>query len=208
MNLNNIQLKDFMCGCLLGDGFLRKQYQNATFGEGHSKKQKEYLLWKKDIIEHNLDTELKYNEYPHKIYNSITCRIDSRVHKYFTKLYNIFYQNNKKIIPIDFVEKYLNEIGLAVLYMDDGCTSWRKQYGTISMCEISTQSFTKEEVEEFQRILIKKFNIYSTISNNRGYRIRIYGENARNLIKIIKPIVYKIPCMRYKVDFNDYMNIH
>lgn len=207
MNLNNIQFKDFMCGCLLGDGFLRKQYQNATYGECHSKKQKDYLLWKKNTIEHNLDTEFKYNEYPHNIYNSVTCRIDSKTHKYFTKLYNLFYPNKKKILPMDYLDKYLDIIGLAIWFMDDGCTSWRKQYGTIKMLEIATQSFTKEEVEYLQSLLVRKFNIYTTISEHRGYRIRIYGENARNFINIIKPIVYNIPCMKYKVDFNAYMNI-
>lgn len=208
MNLNNIQLKDFMCGCLLGDGFLRKQYQNATFFAFNSNKRKEYLLWKKDTIEHNLDVELRYNEYVHRIYNNYICRIDSRTHKYFTKLYNIFYQNNKKIIPTDFVEKYFDKIGLAILYMDCGCTSWRKQYGTIKMCEILIKSFKKEDIEFLQRILIKKFNIYSTISNNNVHRLRIYGNNAINIIEIIKPIVYKVPCMRYKVEFDCYMNVN
>ena len=140
MNLNNIQLKDFMCGCLLGNSNLSKKYQNSIFYEYTPERRKEYLLWKMRTIEHNLDTEFIYKEH---IHNGTICGIQSRTHKYFTKLYDTFYQDGRKTFPFRFVNKYFDDIGLSVLYMDCGHTSWRRQYGTIKMCEIAPMSLTE-----------------------------------------------------------------
>lgn len=140
MNLNNIQLKDFMCGCLLGNSNLSKKYQNSIFYECVPERHKEYLLWKMRTIEHNLDTEFIYKEH---IHNGTICGIQSRTHKYFTKLYGTFYQDGRKIFPFGFVDRYFDDIGLSVLYMDCGHTSWRRQYETIKMCEIAPMSLTE-----------------------------------------------------------------
>ena len=199
MNLSNIELKDFMCGCLLGNGNIIKKYQNASYKESLKKNKEEYLIWKKKVIEKNLDTSFKF--YNKKYYN-----ITSTTHNYFTKMFKIFYIENKKIFPIKFINKYFNIIGLSILYMDCGKTYWRKEYGTIKMCELSIKNFSLDEILIFQKILIDKFNIYSNISFKNKFIFRFYGENAKKLIKIIFPIVSKVECMRYKIDFNYYIN--
>lgn len=203
MNLRTRDLKSFIIGSLLGDGSLTKakNKQNSSYREGHSSKQKEYLLWKKNILEKNLDIVMRYNEYPHKIYKSITCRIESNAHSYFTKLYKLFYPNHKKQLPFKFIEKYFNELSLAILIMDDGYVNWRNK--TISEITLCVSNFSDEEVLFLNQLLYSKFDLIGKISKqkNKYPIIRFYGNSARKVIQLISPYVSKIECMKYKIDF-------
>ena len=46
----NEGVKQVLLGSLLGDASLSKPTKNASYSCSHSPKQKEYLIWKKDII--------------------------------------------------------------------------------------------------------------------------------------------------------------
>ncbi|MEK6881088.1 MAG: hypothetical protein AABY22_15825, partial [Nanoarchaeota archaeon] len=50
-----------LLGSLLGDGSLRnlKKRKNTLYIENHSLKQKEYLLWKRDILDNFLKTKIR-----------------------------------------------------------------------------------------------------------------------------------------------------
>lgn len=206
MNLERTQLRDFMCGSLLGDGslYIPKGMVNAVYREGHSKKQKEYILWKRRVLERNLDVRFLYSESPHPIYDSLTCRIDSTSSLFFTKLHRTFYDaNGVKLIPKWYVERYFGKIGLAVFFMDDGSVEWRN--GRVKQCDFSTYCFEEGDVIWFCEFLHKRFGIFANPSlNKKRHRIRLYGESARILIDIIRPVVFKVPCMTYKVDYEVY----
>jgi len=204
--LNRIELKEFMIGTLLGDGALRRKNknQNATYRESHPLKQKDYLLWKQDILEKNLDIEFFGKDF-YNNHGTPCYKIDSRVHPYFTGLYDSFYPTR---IPFELLYgfKAFNEFGLAVFYMDDGCTDWKKN-GNINCCEIHIQNYSIDEAMKLQEFLKSRFNFQSKLAlvkNNRP-KLRIYGECGRHLLKMITPIVQEIPCMEYKVNFSKYI---
>lgn len=202
--LTRVELNDFLIGCILGDGNLRRKNknQNATYRESHHISQKQLLLWKKEIFEHNLDVSFKEREFLNN-HGSPCIGIESRTHVWFTKMYEKFYE--PKIIPRDMVERNFGILGLAVVYMDDGCTIWSKS-GNTSCCELCLYDYPEEDVIWFKDFLYQKFGFFSKMSLLRGVypKLRLYGQNGRDLLKGISPIVNQIECMRYKIDFKKY----
>lgn len=204
--LNRIELKEFMIGSLLGDGALRRKNsnQNATYREAHSIEQKELLIWKKNIMEKNLDIEFFCKEYLNN-HGKPCYRIDSRVHSYFTSLYDSFYPTR---IPFELLNGFqaFNEFGLAVFYMDDGCTDWKKN-GNINCCEFHVENYSIEEVIQLQDFLEKRFGLISKLGMVRKKypKLRLYGDSGRKLLEIISPIVKELPSMEYKINFNKYI---
>lgn len=106
--------------------------------------------------------------------------------------------NNK-----DYIYKYFTPLSLAVWIMDDGTN----QNGHIKLC---TDSFTLEDVEWLQYLLLNKYNIHTTLhaAKNRSkdpnlkfklgeYRIYVKAMSMPTLIKLVKP--YIIPSMKYKL---------
>jgi hypothetical protein len=190
---------------LLGDGSCDKGGGNFTAGSnfcykmGHSVKQKEYLLWKKSIIDQI--GSVKTRVYNYEKNNSIYLVTNAR--KYFTKLEKIFYLDRKKIVNKKILSK-LNSLSLAIWFMDDGYISVNNSgswYG-----ELCTDQFSFEQVTLIQKWLNNKFNLPVGIRTLRykngkvAYRIKFNKENCKKLKNIIEPFVKDIKCMHYKIN--------
>ncbi|MCZ2224540.1 MAG: hypothetical protein LC122_13025 [Chitinophagales bacterium] len=192
ISLNDNQ-KSLIVGTLLGDGSLIKN-KNRKFPYlkvSHCEKQKDYLIWKKDILGELVNSVSCYND---KRGNSIMHSFNSLSSKEFIDTYNLFYDNNKKVIREDLIN-HLNEFGIAVWFMDDGSSQK-------SSSRFSTEGFSVEENKILQKILKNKFDIETKISyysrNDKKYNYLLLNKN--NTIKlnnIIKPFV--IDCMKYKL---------
>jgi len=193
----SLEEKNIIIGTVLGDGHLVK---NKKKGEsclylGHSIKQREYIEWKHSQL--NRWIGCKTYSLKHKIGNKTyeTLNFVTRRNKKFTELRNIFYRNNKKIFPVDFVRNNINEFSLAVYYMDDGYNYLNKG------CEFCCESFSKEENEEFIKILDNNFGINCQLRTIRKKEYRIYIKKSEKMkfFNIIKK--YIIPSMSYKIKF-------
>ena len=182
-------------GTLLGDGSIignqANKQKNYRLQIGHSKKQKELVLWKYEILK---DFVIKPPSYK-KINNSWMFRTIS--HPQITEIYHLFYKDGKKILPPNIEEILKDKLSLAVWYMDDGCKSLRK--GEEEGLILNTQSFRLNEVENLSVIIENLYRIKTGIHRDHN-RFRLYVNKRQryqfsNLIKeyIIDILRYKLP---------------
>ena len=184
--------KAVIIGCVLGDGYLEENWSKTNYRLNlcHSIKQKEYVMWKANILQKWIISK----PYLHKSTKSLRIRTVS--HEWLTFIQKIFYENKLKRIPENIEDFLLNPITLAVWFMDDG--NVRKYKGSVNSFDLNTQSFTLEENERLIDALKKVYGLKTTINLNNGYhRIHVLSADRfrfRNIIEsfIIESIRYKL----------------
>lgn len=187
-------------GSLLGDGTMRigKRAVNANFKTEQGIEQKDYVFWKYEFLKPLVFTEPKlsyrYKDTGEKYEKSWWFRTIR--HPLLTNLYKVFYTGNgyktgKKIIPED-INKLLNPLVLSIWIMDDGSYSKGK-------IDISTYSFTLQEIIKLQKSLMDIFKVSSNYYKDRdkGYRMYFNATETKKVVSIIKP--YVIKSMMYKI---------
>jgi hypothetical protein len=186
--LNNFQ-REVLLGHVLGDGSLQKENRNATGRIEQSLKQKEYFLWKfnilKDLTNGRYSETERFDKRTQKYYYAINSYMPA--HPVLTDLYNITYINGKKELNEKNL-RYFSEVSLATIFMDDGNKESSGGYN------IATNCFSIKSLLEFKTMLYYRFNILSTFDvNNETY---IKKESAPVFEKLINK--YVIPTMEYK----------
>lgn len=182
--------KSMLIGSLLGDGNIT----NERFQYTHSRKQKEYAQLKLDILSNILgekpirDTKVPILYKGELIeYDAVYCQTLSN--KYLSYLYDVFYKNNKKIFPYDFLINRLDACGLAFWFMDDGSNHQ----------DICTQSFTLEEHDLMRKLFDEKFGIkINRHADGKLYSTYIPVESWDRFVSLIRPHV--IPLFDYKLN--------
>lgn len=192
--LKKLKLSDYqkqvIIGCILGDGCLSENWSKTNFRLQitQSINQKDYVFWKYSILRNLILSEPRY----YFRNQSLTIRTIS--HKELTELRNIFYIQNKKIIPAN-IAKMLSPLILAVWFMDDGNVFKTQNY--IHGYNLNTQSFTKQENQTIVNALKDNYDIECNIQKNNGYvRIFIRAQSRKKFVSLIEK--YVIPSMRYK----------
>lgn len=195
--------ENIIVGSLLGDGSLALygRSKNAYYREHCCDVQIPYRLWKCDKLQ-SLDFHLN-NNYKY-------AKLSSHSNIYFTNLYNKFYINGIKTITVDNIKLLTQPIGLACFYMDDGTlvidSIKRKNNSFYIFPRISlyTLSFSEEENIIIQNHLENTFGIKTKIKYRKDGKKAILEINKKEeiikFINIVKPYVFEIPCMRYKID--------
>jgi len=194
--------KAVIIGSLLGDGTMRigKGAKNANLKTEHGLEQKKYVEWKYRILRPFVFTKPKmsyrYKENGGKYPKSWWFRTIR--HPILTEIYRHFYlgegyRNGRKIISLN-IKNDFTPLALAVWIMDDG--SYSK-----GIINISTYSFSLQEIYYLQGCFKKKFEIEATFYKDRdkGYRMYCRKKETNKLISIIYP--YIIPSMMYKIGF-------
>lgn len=201
--MNKKDFLGFLAGCICGDGNLRKQNNSkqVSFHETHSIKQKDYLLWKINILQKKFHYDLIKGYVEYEQYNKQTkksykfCRIDTRVNSKLKTAYKIFYVNKKKLFSKAALN-LLTPLGLAVWYMDDGCCNGKMVY-------LSTYC-SENECKIIQKYFRNKWNINWCIgkhnSHGKDYYILYRGSKSEDM-NIFRSIIepYIITSMRYKI---------
>lgn len=195
--------KSLILGSLLGDGTMRvgRNAIHANFKVEHGLAQKEYVLWKYEILKPFVFTEAKisyrYNANREKYPKSWWFRTIR--HPLLTEIYQRFYtgegyRNGKKLIPQD-LDKDLDPFSFSVWIMDDGSYSKEK-------IDISTYSFSIVEIEKLKQIIRNNFAIEMNYYRDRdkGYRMYCNKTETKKLVKVIHPFI--IPSMQYKIGFH------
>jgi len=188
-------------GMVLGDSYIskfREKRANSYLSTQHSIKQLEYVTYKMNLLK-KLGFEVTKLYDVSILFKSI--RFDCRNSKLFNQLRKTLYPNNNKTIKRKWLN-YLDEIGLAIWFMDDGSLTKRGKSGYLSL---HTNSFNKEEHNIIVKYFKQVWGITPTLrSTKRKDRINSFfltfnPNETRKFIKIIKP--YICDSMLYKVDF-------
>lgn len=169
---------------MLGDGYMRCK-MNAHLQITHSINQKDYVDWMYRVLKSFILT-------PPKEYQGNGTRIGYRFFTRslpcFTEIYHQFYQNKKKVIPLDLE---LDPLMLAVWYMDDGSRCDKS-------CYFNTQQFPEQEQELLIRLLLKNFGLHARRDRDKNYyRLRLNVKESKKLVDLIRPHI--IPSMAYKI---------
>ena len=163
---NDIQ-RQVLIGTILGDGciFKGKGNKNCRMNLAHSLKQKEYFLYKYNILKSLGFQEPKIEKEIHsKNKQEYYCiKTQSLTNPLFTGLYNIWYKNEKKIIPKNHL-KDITDLSIAIIYFDDG---YYDSTFYIAMC-----NFDIESINNFRELLFNKYKIETTIQKNNILYIR------------------------------------
>jgi hypothetical protein len=223
--LGSSELKGAIVGMLLGDASLQHIGRKSRLVMSHSEKQKEYLLFKKDIV-----TQITGSDpivYPKDTYLKITNKtysglaMQTKSLSYFEKLRKIFYDGQRKQVT-ELILKRLTILGLAIWYMDDGYLSIqmkrsRKNFHggeryvydepkiSSRKIKLATHCFSNDEQEIIQRYLINvwgiRTNIYKPepIKNPEQRALYMNATNANKFIEIIKPYML-LPLFNKKID--------
>lgn len=178
--------KSVLIGSLLGDGYLDETTMGYSFRLHHGIKQKDYIDWKYQVLSNIVNS-------PPKVYGT---RVYFRTvsHPYLVNLRKLFYREDKsKVIPENFLEKFLDPLSLAVWLMDDGTSEGRSQ-----CVKINSQSFSYTDNEIICKLLRSKFGLKVSINKDRTYfRTRFHKESMPRLTEIVQP--YFLPSFLYKL---------
>ncbi len=192
LKLTSVQ-RDIVVGLTLGDGHLETQNNGRTYKLKieHSVFQKEYLDW-------------LYAEFHNWVRMTPKLRLkDNKPFSYHFSTYSHeslgfygkqFYNNKKKIIPID-IEKLLTPLSLAIWFMDDGSLKSKRHNTYI----IHTLGFKRNELERVQNVLLKKFGIETSLHKQKQKYLRLYilSKSAEKFRDVVSP--YIIPSLKYKL---------
>jgi len=197
-------------GMVLGDSSLIQPKHRDGIRRGnylldmsHSRRQKEYLEFKRDILNEIFEYHIPVRDITvtiKKIGKSYPAsRVFTRVHSRFKMIAKNIYINGKKRITPWALDNITDE-GLAIWWMDDGCMHYdpRPDHGG-GFCVWGTYGFQKEEVQLFQDWLKNTYGISLRLSLNKksgGWYLRRGMSEAVKLNDICRQ--YAHPSMLYK----------
>lgn len=196
----NKKQKSLLVSMTLGDGYIDKDNYLSI---QHGAKQKDYLEHKKNLlIQNGLKTSRTYNVSRWRIAYRFNC-VEPHILKHYK---HSFYPNRNKTITRHLLNQ-LDEEGLAVWFMDDGCCikRYKNGFGNGRYLQISTNCFTLKEHEVIVKYFKVVWNIEVMIKACKrrdralSYCLRFNVENSKKFIEIIKPFV--IDSMKYKINF-------
>jgi len=195
--LNSIQ-EEILVGILLGDASLERgksTYNTRLRIEQSLESHKAYLYFLYSFfIDMTKTPPASPSRNPDKrtgkVYNSI--KFQTLSFPCLNKFYELFYNNNIKIVPVNIAE-LLTARSLAFWIADDGGKSFYGQ--TI----LHTNSFTFAEIELLQAALLTNFNLRTRVEEKRPgqWIIIIPVKQETSLADIVKPFMPE--SMMYKL---------
>lgn len=212
--INSI-LNEFIIGSLLGDGSMSKIKKennrkncNSKLCIKHSIKQKNYVLYKQELIKSYCKIYLTYpkiNNEPHFIKNKLvisnqTICLETLQNKAFNKYREDWYYKGYKDIP-NYITR-LSPLAIAIWFMDDGTKCKKSGY------YLCTDGFKIKTVNKLRNILYKQYGIISFLQilkrNNKQYpKIYISTKSINKFNSIISSFMcdsmtYKLHSVRIK----------
>ena len=203
-NMNNESLsllqKQIFTGLLLSDGMLTKRNKGTKGKASFSLTQtcnpnSEYVLGHVELLFYTFNMFNNYINYPIPMTN--WARTKNKLYPYlyfntitnneFLELYNLWYINNKKTVPIN-IDQDLTPIALAFWVMGDGgkCGSG---------FHFNTNAFGNEGANLLRNALLKNFNLSTSLhSRNRIFIPSSEMNKFRDIVRIhiLSGFLYKI----------------
>jgi hypothetical protein len=203
--------KSVILGSILGDGGLviPKHGKNAKLTIKHCTKQKQYLLWKKKLLDpfsrplYQSSEECETKICGIKTHDTGSFVAYTMCHPTLTKFYDKYYLNGKKKVDKSIIDE-LDLLSLAILLADDGSFYTNKQFNNVCHGKICTNSFSYDD----QLLLveaIKKFygdkGIKVIPHNKEKSQFVIKLTNSYATSRLLYSIRLILPeCIHYKLD--------
>lgn len=198
--------EQIILGSILGDGYMSpnrhpentKLTLNSELRITHGESQKEYIEYKKEILEKEgircsmtifpLSGKVHYIN-GNQVVDGPSYRLKTQRNAAFNLYRDLFYRPNKK------VNRYLyklNALGLAVWFMDDG---YKHGNGYV----LCTNCFSFSEVSFLRDILKHNFNLDTTcFKSNLGHPLIYIRASSKNtFLELVSP--YMCKSMKYKL---------
>lgn len=194
--------KSLLIALLIGDGTISSNY---VFKLSHSTLQREYLEWKVGLLNKYGIKNNGVKEYISKCgYNTGKSVLYSQMSLIPTiKALRRSVYTPKKTITRKLLE-WLNPLGLAIWYMDDGCinVNTSKQRSsiqhTIKIATCVDDSTIKTIINYFDEVWDIHFRPFKEGRNT--YSIASSSElDCEKFIKIVKPYIEQVPSFLYKI---------
>jgi LAGLIDADG DNA endonuclease family len=192
------ELLSMICGKLLGDGCIVKQEgRKPRFQFIHSTKDKEWCYYcysrLKDYLPLTGPHYKRIEDVRVKAGYTESFYVQSRTHDHITNLRSIWYKNRKKVLPFEFLMKYLTPLALSWWYQDDG--HLKKDSSIPRQIILSTESFTPAENYQLCQLLKSKYSLLFLIDKQN--RIILYDQfQIHYFLYLISPYLH--PCMYRK----------
>ena len=192
LKLTKIQ-REILAGTLLGDGHLETQNDGKTYRLKieHSISQKDYIEWLYSHFKIWIRTEpkIKMKEGKPSTYSFTTYS-----HGSFRFYAQKYYIGKVKHIPKN-IGKMLTVRALAVWFMDDGSIKSSKHSNVL----FHTLGYDKKELDKLQLVMLKKFNLKTSLHKQKQNHWRIYiaSESMTHFKSLVEP--YILPSMMYKL---------
>lgn len=194
--------KSLLIALLIGDGTISSNY---VFKLSHSTLQREYLEWKVGLLNKYRIKNNGIKEYISKCgYNAGKVVLYSQMSLIPTiKALRRSVYTPKKTITRKLLE-WLNPLGLAIWYMDDGCinVNTSKQRSsiqhTIKIATCVDDDTVKTIINYFDEVWGVHFRPFKEGRNT--YSISSSSElDCEKFIKIVKPYIEQVPSFLYKI---------
>ena len=192
------EIYSIIFGSLLGNSHMKKCKNGSYLVFNQSDSHIGYLLWLRNrLVELNCCESNRLNIYSRILEDgkvSHYVRFKSFTFNNFNWIYELFYPNNRKIIP-KCIGQYLTPLTLAIWLMNDGTLIKNKGIKFTSNC------FTLTEVKLLSSLLMEKFNLENSIIKTgvvNKYNIYIHKSSLDILRKITKPYIHET--MLYKIN--------
>jgi len=178
--------RDLIKFSLLGDGCISNK---GFFIVSHSEKQKDYLYWKYEMLKDLCSHEPTRYEETDKTFRGSTYHCDAAYRFNTRKINELIDIRNRPVVEII---NELNEFGLSIWMLDDGCRS--------SSWELCVASYTTEEKE---KILSKFYEMglkSAALKNcdNRYLRLDAYDSRTLDAI-ILRNISHDLDIIKAKI---------
>ncbi len=189
-----------IAGGLLGDGSmaLGKRRVTPLYHETHGFRQRDYVAWKSSILAASVGEYTYFDKRTCRFYVHSTLWVTDRRN---SGIYSVFYPTGKRTVSRDALD-YIGDLGLTVMWLDDGTTKLHDGNGKLSL-----QSFSPLENGMIMSWLRNRYEISSTL--NTENEIFLNSSELPKLLSIVYPIFqkYELPgCMRYKLGSLDPKN--
>jgi ribosomal protein S24E len=197
MRLNK-EMKDLLIAMSIGDGYInRKGYLHIL----HTLAQKEYIEYKYELIRNLCKSGIKtYQVKEHRLNRTYyKCYFTTRINSFLKALRKVLYPDGNKVISRRILNR-IDERGLAIWWMDDGCRSPQYRNGKVhSVNYILSTHLTKEENQVIVDWFVDKWGIKPNIIRQRDkYVLIFHTRDGRKFSDIVRP--YIIPSMQYKIN--------
>ena len=189
-----MELKNILIGLALGDLNIEKPSRT-----GHARLRFAQGLVHEEYLFHLFEKVRPYCRavpyFPKTLHNVTgkfypSIRFNTCTFACFDELYDLFYPEGKKILPLN-IGELLTPVGLAYFIMDDG-------HWTGHGITLATNNFTKSEVELLAQVLEDNFDLKCNIRKDKNvYLIYISAKSIPQLRILIKDFMH--PTMLYKL---------
>lgn len=190
---SKVEQRGIIAGMLIGDGV---KHENNFFVQ-HSIQQKDYVLFKKQLLE-------QITEKPVALWQSASqkgndqIRIEPRLIPLIRVMSNRLYPGGHKTISRKFLN-FLTPQGIAIWFMDDGSKSFKKQNGVVHAIEITLNTYTSfAESEAIVSYFSEEWGFKWGLNKSRNqYRLRMGTQEGKRFLAFLSPYIH--PSMRHKI---------